>query len=187
MDEDQAELGVIGVVIDDVNDKFQFYMEQMYTLGRHTKVQMVAWEAKSNAHKTYANACAYFKLIAKQDETHEQNNDGTTERNGFGAINSTMEIGTEIRGALETAFIDRGAAQAKERSEHLLQMRNSEARHEADMKKMATSLQAVTDALMAMNAKPRATPAPAMQPSQAPTTTALQTMVAQIAALTARM
>ena len=98
-----------------------------------------------------------------------------------------MEIGTEIRGALETAFIHRGAAQVKERSEYVLQMRNSEARHEADMKKMATSLQAVTEALMAMKAQPRATSAPAMQPSQAPTTIALQTMAAKIAALTARM
>ena len=125
LDEDQAELGVIGIVIDDVNDKFQFYMEQMYTLGRHTKVQMVAWEAKSDADKNHANAYAYFELIAEQDATHEQNDDGTTARSGFGAINSTMEIGTEIRGALETAFINRDAAQAKERSEHLLHMQNS--------------------------------------------------------------
>ena len=98
----------------------------------------------------------------RKDETHKQNDDGTTARSGFGAINSTMEIGTEIRGALETAFIDRDAAQARERSEHLLQMRNSEARHEADMEKMATSLQAVTEALMAMKATPRSAPVPAM-------------------------
>ena len=114
LDEDQAELGIIGIVIDDVNDKFHFYMEQMYTLGRHTKVQMVAWEAKGDADKTYENSCDYFELITEQDETHEQNDDGTTARNGFGAINNTIEMGNEIRGALETVFVDRDAAHTKE-------------------------------------------------------------------------
>ena len=190
LDQDQAELRKIGIAINDVNDKFQFYIEQMYTLGRYKKVQMIAWEAKGDANKTYINACAYFELVAEQNETHLKNNDGTTARNGFGTLNNTVEIGDEIRGALETVCTNRDEAHAKERDEHLLQMWNSEARHESNMAKMTASFKAVTEALLTMKLQLPATPVPVAQPIPAPnrqTDAALQTMAVSIAALAARM
>ena len=64
LERDQAELDDIGITIGDV-DTFQFYMEEMYTLGRHSKCEMTTWNAKPTADKTYANAHAYFKTLAE--------------------------------------------------------------------------------------------------------------------------
>ena len=76
LESDQAKLGDIGIVIGDV-EKFQFYMEEMYTLGRHSKREMTTWDAKPTADKTYANAHAYFELLAEKTETYLANKYGT--------------------------------------------------------------------------------------------------------------
>ena len=120
LEHDQAEHDDIGITIGDVN-KFQFYMEEMYTLGRHSKREMTRWDAKPTGDKTNANAHAYFETLARKSETYNANNDGTTARQGFGAINHTVEVDDEIRDALETVFTDRDEAHSQEQEEHLLQ------------------------------------------------------------------
>ena len=74
---------------------------------------MTAWDAKPTANKMYASAHAYFETLADQTETYNANNDGTTARQGFGAINNTTEIGNEIRDALETVSTDRDEAHSQ--------------------------------------------------------------------------
>ena len=45
-------------------------MEEMYTIGRHSKREMTTLDAKPTADKTYANTHAYFEILAEQIEKY---------------------------------------------------------------------------------------------------------------------
>jgi hypothetical protein len=91
LDDNQIRIERFGITISD-DDKFQFYLKQMYASNHFDKKEMTEWENKTVAIKDDFNkAKLYFEGLVKDYEVYARNSGGTADKHNFESANQAAE------------------------------------------------------------------------------------------------
>ena len=94
-----------GIVIT-AEDKLQHFILQMYASNCFDEKQMMEWEKKPTADKTWANATSYFKEIIREQETYAKLSGRSSRRARFESAAMAREKITKKSSEEEEAAAD---------------------------------------------------------------------------------
>ena len=148
LNKEEKALARDGIVIT-AEDKLQHFILQMYASNCFDEKQMMEWEKKAQADKTWANATSYFKDIIREQETYAKLSGRTSKKARYESAAMARENARQKASAEEEAAADLGdevrayiARLTSEKSAEQEQLFKAEQRHQnmedqaAEMKRM---------------------------------------------------
>jgi hypothetical protein len=111
LEDEQEILKKLGVTISD-EEKTEHFVKQMHASGQFSKEELMKWEKKDTADRTWDNAKTYFTDIVTDNDTYARTQGGTAAAMGFESAANTQEadLGDGLREYLASVASEKETA-----------------------------------------------------------------------------